>query len=123
MTEAEKKKTGNEGTPEVDRDIRVDEAWKANLKMLFDQTVQALGTTHSQLQKELATLNAATQQGINTMVENNHIASKNLIANTDALMKQHLAHRDIATDCTWSPGPGEESLITKNKAKKISERS
>jgi hypothetical protein len=32
------------------------------------------------------------------------------IENADALMKQHLAHRDIATDCTWDPGPGEESL-------------
>ena len=30
----------SEGTPEVDRDVRVDEAWKANLKRTYDEMQQ-----------------------------------------------------------------------------------
>lgn len=39
-----------------------------------------------------------------------NLAFQNAVATIDMVAKQAVRHADIAVDCTWDPGPGEESL-------------
>lgn len=55
----------------------------------------------SQLQKELAQLNALSLNAIADKQQIVHQAQQNANVNIDNLQKQHLAHRDIATKSTW----------------------
>jgi len=41
------------------------------------------------------------------------LATKQFLTNNDLITKQCIRHNDVAIDCTWDPGPGEESLKDK----------
>jgi len=88
------------------QDIGQDEAWAANLKNIFsgemDESTRMRGIVQLYLGNVAATLgsiNNAIAQGAN-----------NLVTNCNLTNKQAVAHRDVAIDSTWDPGPGEESL-------------
>jgi hypothetical protein len=111
------RKQTSEGTPEVDRDVRIDELYKffnamigANAKRTYDEYQNESLRQVRNVDKQIDDLHTIRVQILSLMAQN-----------SDALMKQHLAHRDIATDCTWDPGPGEESLqadkVTSTKRK------
>lgn len=113
MPHDEVKREGQSKHIEREFEVGKDEAWFANIKRTYDEYLHAgLAAVHAAQAHADDTLadSRAHVARINTLAE---LALANAITNSDALMKQHLAHRDIATDCTWDPGPGEESLADK----------
>ena len=107
---------GNEGTPEVDRDVRVDEAWKANLKRTYDELQQESLETIRFCRRVADNNQTILNQAMQNAVETSNLAAKQLLTNSDLIAKQCIRHNDIAIDCTWDPGPGEESLKDTAKA-------
>ena len=72
-----------------------------NLKNLTDQYVTLGAGAISQLNKELAQINALSLSVLAEKQQIVHQAQQNANVNIDNLQKQHLAHRDIATKSTW----------------------
>ena len=99
-----------EGTPEVDRDIRIDEAWKSNVKRTYDEYQNESLADGRQNRVNLAQLNALSAQAIQNALTTQNMLAKNAVVNVDLITKQCIRHNDVAIDCTWDPGPGEESL-------------
>ncbi len=58
-------------------------------------------TLHHEL--SMARLDQAGYQALLNNVENANALSKAMIKNMEELSKQHLAHRDVATDNLWNP--------------------
>ena len=100
----------SEGTPEVDRDVRVDEAWKANLKRTYDELQQESLETIRACRVQMANIQAIVTKNMQNAVETANMCAKQALTNCDLITKQCIRHNDIAMDCTWDPGPGEESL-------------
>lgn len=100
----------SEGTPEVDRDVRVDEAWKANLKRTYDELQQESLETIRFCRRVADNNQSILNQAMQNAIETANLAGKQLLTNSDLIAKQCIRHNDIAIDCTWDPGPGEESL-------------
>jgi len=109
------KMAGNEGTPEVDRDVRVDEAWKANLKRTYDEMQQESLETMRQCRVQMANIQALVTQSMQNAIETANLCAKQTLTNNDLITKQCIRHNDVAIDCTWDPGPGEESLKSNKK--------
>lgn len=72
-----------------------------NNKQVVDSFAGMAANNISQLQKELAQINALSLQAIADKQQIVHQAQQNANVNIDNLQKQHLAHRDIATKSTW----------------------
>ncbi len=96
-----------EGRPA--QDVGQDEAHAACILDTRNLITNAL----KQSQQELAQINAVTTQALQNAVENANLIAKNAIANCQALTQQMIAHRDIAIDSQWVPGPGEENIKEK----------
>jgi hypothetical protein len=105
----------SEGTPEVDRDVRVDEAWKANLKRTYDEMQQESLETMRQCRVQMANIQALVTQSMQNAIETANLCAKQTLTNNDLITKQCIRHNDVAIDCTWDPGPGEESLKSDKK--------
>lgn len=110
-------KNSSEGTPEVDRDVRVDELWKfingmagANVKRTYDEYQNESLADSRQNRVNLTQLNALSVQSIQNALTTQDLLAKNAAVNVDLITKQCIRHNDIAIDCIWDPGPGEESL-------------
>lgn len=101
---------GEKGTQGVDRDVRVDEAWKANLKRTYDELQQESLETLRQCRKAADNVQSVLTQAMQNAIETANLAAKQYLTNSDLITKQCVRHNDIAIDCTWDPGPGEESL-------------
>ena len=87
---------------ESDQDVNVDEAlalaalsdtraWNANVKRTYDRVEEEIGSAVKSTQSHLDALRGIQIQQL-----------ANMSVNCDNLQKQHLAHRDIATDRTWN---------------------
>jgi hypothetical protein len=100
----------SEGTPEVDRDVRVDEAWKGNIKRTYDAYQQECLETTKLVRKQINDIHQLTVQTMQNAIENANMIAKQFMTNNDLITKQCIRHNDVAIDCTWDPGPGEESL-------------
>ena len=100
----------SEGTPEVDRDVRIDEAWKGNIKRTYDEYQNESLADARQSRISVAQLNALSAQAIQNALTTQDMLAKNAVVNVDLITKQCIRHNDVAIDCTWDPGPGEESL-------------
>jgi hypothetical protein len=83
----------------VAQDVGQDEAWAANIKRTYD--------AYQDLELQLARSALAHVNRVNVIAERilNNAATTDNIANLQAV-----AHRDIAIDSTWVPGPGEENI-------------
>ncbi len=84
------------------QDIGVDEAyqlagldstraWNGNSKLTYDHILESLAAQVKEAQTHVTNVNAVRLQTLASMQ-----------ANADSLQKQHTAHRDIATDRTWT---------------------
>ena len=100
----------SEGTPEVDRDVRIDEAWKGNIKRTYDEYQNESLADARQNRLQLTQLNTLSAQAIQNALTTQDMLAKNAVVNVDLITKQCIRHNDIAIDCIWDPGPGEESL-------------
>ena len=93
-------------------DIGVDEAyqlaglnqtrsWDANVKRTYDTLEEELHSAVKESQAHLAELHTVRVQMLT-----------NMTVNCDNLQKQHTAHRDIATDRTWTQSNELENLLS-----------
>ena len=71
--------------------LNVSRSWDANSKLTYDKVLETLDAQVKEAQAFVTATNAVRLQTIATMQ-----------VNSDNLQKQHLAHRDIATDRTWN---------------------
>ena len=100
------------------QDIGVDEAYQLaglNATRSWDANVKR---TYDVLEEELHTAVKASQANI--AEHHSHIAElhtvriqmlSNMAVNCDSLQKQHTAHRDIATDATWTKSNEMETMM------------
>jgi hypothetical protein len=81
------------------QDVGQDEAWAANIKRTYD--------VYQDLEIQLARRSLDHYARISVIAERilNNAANADNIANLQAI-----AHRDIAIDSEWVPGPGEENI-------------
>ncbi len=87
--------------------------WNANAKLAYDSVLQAQAAEVKEYQTHIANVNALRLQTLQAGQ-----------INADNLQKQHLAHRDISTDRTWTAinelgmslaaktGPQQDALMT-----------
>ena len=92
--------------PEREFEVGKDEAWFAKIDRTYEEYLD-IGLKY-----------ARDSQGISIQILQNAIAFSNRLLHNSVTADhiatlQALGHRDIAVDCTWDPGPGEESLKTK----------
>ncbi len=81
------------------QDVGQDEAWAGNIKRTYD--------AYQDLELQLARRSLDHYSRVSVIAErilNNGVNQDN-IANL-----QGIAHRDVAVDSTWVPGPGEEKI-------------
>jgi hypothetical protein len=87
---------------ESDQDVNVDEgmsvaalndtrAWNANVKRTYDRLEEEISASVKSAQDHLNNVRTVQLQLLT-----------NMTVNSDAMQKQHTAHRDIATDRTWN---------------------
>lgn len=77
-------------------------SWDANSKATYDQMLKALNAEEHALREYQADLRTVKLRMFNDGANQSNVQNSNLVVNSDALDKQHLAHRDIATDRTWN---------------------
>ena len=93
------------------QDIGVDEAyqlaglantraWDANVKRTYDTLDEILHSEVKESQAHIAELHTVRIQMLT-----------NMAVNCDSLQKQHTAHRDIATDNTWTKSNEMETMM------------
>ena len=110
---------------EVEEEIGTNKAWAVNLKSLTDAWMANIKRTYDEYQQESLEsirrnralvdklLSDAQQhdnarqvianQALQNAVETANMVGKKAVQNMDALDKQNLAHRDVATDALWNP--------------------
>lgn len=66
-------------------------SWNAKTNAAFETLQEEMHSTVKESQNHLVNVHTIQQQLLT-----------NMVANSDALMKQHLAHADIARDRTWN---------------------
>ena len=105
--DAERDSVFNRNNQDVDTDaaysmagLNDTRAWNANAKLTFDSVLEALATEVKEAQTHVVNVNAVRLQTLASMQ-----------ANADALQKQHTAHRDIATDRTWTQSNELETML------------
>lgn len=73
----------SEGTPEVDRDVRVDEAWKANLKRSYDEYQNESLRGIRLLDAQISDLHTIRVQMLSDLATNSNLAAKQSIDHRD----------------------------------------
>jgi len=84
--------------PEREGEIGKNEAWFANIKRTYDEfqheSLESIRRNRSYVDKVTSDAQSHTKNVDNIAVQ----ALQNAVENANALSKQHLAHRDIATE-------------------------
>ncbi len=89
-------------TKRMNQDVGADEAYQdaiLNQTRAWDANVKR---TYDTLEEELHASVKASQDHVNELHTIRIQMLTNMAVNSDNLQKQHLAHRDIATDRTWN---------------------
>jgi hypothetical protein len=96
-------------------EIGMDEAWKVNMKNLFDAWLQEYLEGSRFQRSHIARILSDAQQ--NDQVRQNiaNQALQNAVETANMVSKQAIRHTDIAVDCQWNPDPGENKM---NQTKK-----
>lgn len=95
----DEKQTAN---PEIDRDIRTDEAWKVNQKTVFDLFVRDLYSSFGNNRVHFDKAISDAQSYDNARQAFANLALANAVNNADAAAKQSLRHEAIAGDRIWN---------------------
>jgi len=103
------KETTGPNAGEREFETMSDEAFK-NFSQLTALNAKA---TFDQNQVYLGQLNNVALMALQNSVTQAHQHAMNCINTDNMVAKQAVAHRDVAMDATWDPGPGEESLAKK----------
>lgn len=102
------------GTERLEKDQMADSGFLfSNNKLTYDMilnaaidSIKANAKFVDNAQQEYAThvknMNGASHQAVQNAVANQDLITKQYLESNAALTKQHLAHRDIATDRTWN---------------------
>ncbi len=83
------------------------EAWGANVKRTYDEFIQESLESLRDQRQYLARIRGNHETSDNALRSASLVAVQNSVENNNALSKQHLAHRDIATNKTWNLEPSE----------------
>lgn len=75
-------------------------SWNANVKRTYDRVEEEMSSSVKSAQDHLNSVRAIREQMLT-----------NMVVNCDALQKQHTAHRDIATDRTWTQVNELETML------------
>jgi hypothetical protein len=93
-----------------------------NSKLHLDDHVEALRQLHEDSRIELkeersyiAELRQDARQQLALVNTYQNGLLKGLVTSDSLITKQAIAHRDVAVDSTWDPGPGEESVAEAKK--------
>ena len=100
----------SEGTPEVDRDVRVDEAWKANLKRTYDEMQQESLETIRTCRIQQSSIQAIVTQSLANMSENANLAAKRCLDHWD---KADLLNNNVVgvvCDASVDQSPPDEGV-------------
>jgi hypothetical protein len=100
----------SEGTPEVDRDVRVDEAWKANIKRTYDEMQQESLETTKLVRKQMNDIHALTVQVMQNAIENANLASKRSLDHWDKADVLSVANAGAAADAAIDQSPPDEGV-------------
>jgi hypothetical protein len=100
----------SEGTPEVDRDVRTDEAWKANIKRTYDEMQQESLETIRQCRGERADIHAIIVQTLANMSENANLAAKRSLDHWDKADVLSVANAGAAADAAIDQSPPDEGV-------------
>ncbi len=76
-------------------------SWNANTKACFDTLQEELHSAVKEANAHISELRTVRLQMLSTMA-----------VNSDNVQKQHLAHRDIATDRTWTQSNELETILS-----------
>jgi hypothetical protein len=100
----------SEGTPEVDRDVRVDEAWKANIKRTYDEMQQESLETTKLVRKQMNDIHALTVQVMQNAIENANLAAKRSLDHWDKADVLSVANAGAAADAAIDQSPPDEGV-------------
>lgn len=100
----------SEGTPEVDRDVRVDEAWKANLKRTYDEMQQESLETIRQARQERSDLHTIIVQTLANLSENANFAAKRSLDHWDNVKVLADTATGAAADAMIDQSPPDEGV-------------
>ena len=98
-------------------EVGMDETWKfilgllgLNGKRTYDVYQEFDIENYRLAQSHLAEVLYASRGHANRVNVIAEQALSNMVTNSQALVKQHLAEERIADDSTWVPGPGDENI-------------
>ena len=100
----------SEGTPEVDRDVRVDEAWKANIKRTYDEMQQESLETTKAVRKQMNDVHALTIQVMQNAIENANLAAKRSLDHWDNVKVLADTATGAAADAMIDQSPPDEGV-------------
>jgi len=100
--------------PSVTTDVNQDTTWFANIKRTYDEyqheSLESIRRNRTIVDKLISDAQQndnvrqnIANQALQNAVETANMVGKKAVQNMDAQDKQHLAHRDIATDGLWNP--------------------
>ena len=95
---------------------RLCDAWGANVKRTYDEFLEESLQTQREVRKFLSRIAGNHEDHDSALRAASLVAVQNSVENNNALSKQHLAHRDIATNKTWNLEPSEaaaEAIVTR----------
>lgn len=113
--------TGQPNFGEREYEVGSDEFWKGahgnlynNMKRSYDEyqheSLESIRRNRSHVDVVLSNaeshnvrINQLAEQALQNAIETANMVGKGAVKFNDALDKQHLAHRDVATDATWNP--------------------
>jgi hypothetical protein len=98
----------SEGTPEVDRDVRVDEAWKGNIKRTYDVYQQEDVEIRQQVRLQVANVQALVLQAMQNAIENANLAAKRSLDHWDKADVLSVANAGAAADAAIDQSPPDE---------------
>lgn len=100
----------SEGTPEVDRDVRVDEAWKANIKRTYDEMQQESLETTKLVRKQMNDIHNLSLQIMQNAIENANLAAKRSLDHWDNVKVLADTATGAAADAMIDQSPPDEGV-------------
>jgi len=90
-------------------EVGMDEAWKVNMKNLFDAWLGEYLEGSRFSRQHMTKIVSDAQQHDNMRQNIANQALQNAVETANMVSKQAIRHADLAVDCQWNPDPGEDT--------------
>lgn len=94
----------------IERDVRVDEAWKANIKRTYDEMQQESLETIRQSRVQIGNIQAIQAQALANMVENANFAAKRSLDHWDNASVVAATSAGAVADALIDQSPPDEGV-------------